>query len=192
MGHPMRPELTLAGLLVKLANHYTTRGAPGKEELVMLTTDRHLCLLSIYSEYSYLYRHVRIYANMQIHQLAVSFRKNVPSEYTSSHCIHLSRFQFDTASDIILILRSIWTLISKPGVVKTKHIARSGSGDVIQLIDELSCDVSFNNQKFVGLCYHGVHILISLEPDWIEKLDLFNVSLTSVFNSKLCFRWPRR
>ena len=28
MGHPMRPELTLAGLLVKLANHYTTRGAP--------------------------------------------------------------------------------------------------------------------------------------------------------------------
>ena len=27
MGHPMRIELTLAGLLVKLANHYTTRGA---------------------------------------------------------------------------------------------------------------------------------------------------------------------
>ena len=29
MGHPMRLELTLAGLLVKLANHYTTRGAHG-------------------------------------------------------------------------------------------------------------------------------------------------------------------
>ena len=27
MRHPMRLELTLAGLLVKLANHYTTRGA---------------------------------------------------------------------------------------------------------------------------------------------------------------------
>ena len=27
MGHPMRIELTLAGLRVKLANHYTTRGA---------------------------------------------------------------------------------------------------------------------------------------------------------------------
>ena len=27
MGHPMRLELTLAGLLVKLANHYTIRGA---------------------------------------------------------------------------------------------------------------------------------------------------------------------
>ena len=26
MGHPMRLELTLAGLLVKLANHYTIRG----------------------------------------------------------------------------------------------------------------------------------------------------------------------
>ena len=27
MGHPMRPELTHAGLLAKLANRYTTRGA---------------------------------------------------------------------------------------------------------------------------------------------------------------------
>ena len=27
MGHPRRLELTIAGLLVKLANHYTTRGA---------------------------------------------------------------------------------------------------------------------------------------------------------------------
>ena len=27
MGHPMRLELTLAGLLVKLANHYTNWGA---------------------------------------------------------------------------------------------------------------------------------------------------------------------
>ena len=28
MGHPMRIELTRVGLLVYLANHYTTRGAP--------------------------------------------------------------------------------------------------------------------------------------------------------------------
>ena len=27
MGHPMRIELTRAGLLVYIANHYTTRGA---------------------------------------------------------------------------------------------------------------------------------------------------------------------
>ena len=27
MGHPMRLELTLVGLLVKIANHYTTKGA---------------------------------------------------------------------------------------------------------------------------------------------------------------------
>ena len=30
-GHPMRLELTLVGLLVELANHYTTRGAPRME-----------------------------------------------------------------------------------------------------------------------------------------------------------------
>ena len=27
MGHPMRLELTRVGLLVKVANHYTTKGA---------------------------------------------------------------------------------------------------------------------------------------------------------------------
>ena len=30
MGHPMRIELTRAGLQVYLANHYTTRGALGE------------------------------------------------------------------------------------------------------------------------------------------------------------------
>ena len=34
MGHPMRLELTLAGLLVKLANHYTTRGAQYSNQMV--------------------------------------------------------------------------------------------------------------------------------------------------------------
>ena len=29
MGRPMKLELTRVGLLVKLANHYTTRGAQG-------------------------------------------------------------------------------------------------------------------------------------------------------------------
>ena len=29
MGHPMRLELTRVGLLVKLANRYTTKGAQG-------------------------------------------------------------------------------------------------------------------------------------------------------------------
>ena len=36
MGHPMRLELTLAGLLVKLANHYTTRGALSCKDLSSL------------------------------------------------------------------------------------------------------------------------------------------------------------
>ena len=41
MGHPMRLELTLAGLLVKLANHYTTRGAPN--HLVYLEIINTIC-----------------------------------------------------------------------------------------------------------------------------------------------------
>ena len=43
MGHPMRLELTLAGLLVKLANHYTTRGAR-----VLLDYSRQLYYLTFY------------------------------------------------------------------------------------------------------------------------------------------------
>ena len=35
MGHPVRLELTLAGLQVKLANHYTTRGALFEIELTI-------------------------------------------------------------------------------------------------------------------------------------------------------------
>ena len=37
MGHPMRLELTRVGLLVKLANRYTTKGAQGISGDVMLT-----------------------------------------------------------------------------------------------------------------------------------------------------------
>ena len=32
MGHPMRLELTRVGLLVKLANRYTTKGAPNRSQ----------------------------------------------------------------------------------------------------------------------------------------------------------------
>ena len=39
-GHPMKLELTLAGLLVKLANHYTTRGAHPRYGTVRLYASR--------------------------------------------------------------------------------------------------------------------------------------------------------
>ena len=35
IGHPMRIELTRVGLLVKLANRYTTRGAPVEYPIVI-------------------------------------------------------------------------------------------------------------------------------------------------------------
>ena len=46
-GHPMRLELTRVGLLVELANHYTTRGA-SRVALVSLSC-RLLCSCSLYS-----------------------------------------------------------------------------------------------------------------------------------------------
>ena len=45
MGHPMRLELTLAGLLVKLANHYTTRGAM-IDSMIATILVRFFCLMA--------------------------------------------------------------------------------------------------------------------------------------------------
>ena len=59
------------------------------------------------------------------------------------------RFQLDMVSNITLILRSTWTLTSKPTIRKTKHVIRSASGDIIQLIGELSCNVCFNVKNFI-------------------------------------------
>ena len=41
MGHPMRLELTLLGLLIKLANHCTTRASWDIKNVVKITT-KHL------------------------------------------------------------------------------------------------------------------------------------------------------
>ena len=35
--------------------------------------------------------------------------------------------------------------------MKTNNVAQSASGDIIQLLDELSSNVSFNNKKYVGI-----------------------------------------
>ena len=39
MGHPMRLELTREGLLISLANHYTTRGALSFQGLLLNISD---------------------------------------------------------------------------------------------------------------------------------------------------------
>ena len=58
MGHPMRLELTLAGLLVKIVNHYSTHGA-----LVYMickqvqSNGRTVLFLTIQFNVSYLFAH---------------------------------------------------------------------------------------------------------------------------------------
>ena len=47
MGHPMRLELTLAGLLVKLANHYTTRGA--HRQRIITSSEMHFLICDVMS-----------------------------------------------------------------------------------------------------------------------------------------------
>ena len=87
-------------------------------------------------------------------------------------------FQFATVLDITLISRSTWSLIGKPN-----QAILSASGDVIQLIGELRCNVSFKNKHFVGVCYHiDCLVLIYLELIGLNNLN-FNVPLILMFNT---------
>ncbi|GAA51908.1 hypothetical protein CLF_106999 [Clonorchis sinensis] len=91
------------------------------------------------------------------------------------------RLQLDTASDITLISRSNWELIGKPVVSLTNHRAQSASGSTLLLTGKLACNVSFNNVQFSGTCYlTECPNLNILGLDWIEKLNLFSVPLSSV------------
>ena len=67
----MRLELTRVGLLVKLANHYTTKGALDNFciaiERRLHIFDGHICMVRVHAR-----------AIMHNHELAVSLHLNVP------------------------------------------------------------------------------------------------------------------
>lgn len=94
------------------------------------------------------------------------------------------RLQLDTASDITLITRSTWESIGKPLVCSTNHQAHSASGNTLQLTGEVTCDVTFRNVHFEGTCYlTNLPNLNLLGLDWMFKLNILTVPLTSVCNT---------
>ena len=91
-------------------------------------------------------------------------------------------FQFDTASDIMLIFQSSWKSLGKPYLSASDHIVRSTSRDQIPL----TCNVTFQATMFSGwrVWYLAENSELNLIGfDWIEQLNFFEITLKSVFNT---------
>lgn len=99
----------------------------------------------------------------------------------------LVRFQFDKASDIILISRSTWEKTGKPELFKTNHIARSASNSEILLTCELNCTVFFQEKK--NSFWYMLHVTDSdlnlTDLHIIDEFHLFSIPFNSVFNTFL-------
>ena len=94
------------------------------------------------------------------------------------------KFQFDSALDIPLISRSTWKLLGMQTLKETTHVACSASGNKIQIIGELICDVSFKKKKKIRCMLH--YGLIKPEPSWFGfywRTWLFKGSLELKFNT---------
>lgn len=87
----------------------------------------------------------------------------------------------------MLILHSTREQIEKPIVSKTNHIAMSASRSKIHLTGKLTCSVTFQNRIFFAVFYLTDNCeivkLSLIGLDWIEKLNLFEFPIKSVFNT---------
>ncbi|CAH8856144.1 unnamed protein product [Trichobilharzia szidati] len=91
------------------------------------------------------------------------------------------RLQLDTASDITLISRTTWRKLGCPQILPTEHVAKNASGDILELVGEINCQVQFGENQFNGVCYvTNYHDLNLLGLDWLDKLHIFNLPLNSV------------
>jgi hypothetical protein len=94
------------------------------------------------------------------------------------------RLQLDTASDVTLISKSTWELLGKPVLSPTNHQAHSASGNTLKLTGELNCVVSFKDISTPAICYlTDFSNLNLLGLDWIDKLNLMHVPLSTVCNN---------
>ncbi|KAA3679066.1 uncharacterized protein DEA37_0004357, partial [Paragonimus westermani] len=96
------------------------------------------------------------HANAKSNSLFVVFktkfepRRKCIKVSTNNFLVH---FQLDTAPDITLITRSTWEPSRKPDVWSMNHQTQSASGNMLQLTDEVTCNISFEDVHFIGTCY---------------------------------------
>ena len=106
------------------------------------------------------------------------------------------QLQLDCASDITVITEASWNLIGRPPKKPSTQQARTASGQPLDLIAEIDCDVTLKGVHRSGKVYvTSINDLNLLGLDFIERFNLWDVPLSTVCNmvtsSKCDVEWPK-
>lgn len=94
------------------------------------------------------------------------------------------RLQLDTGSDISIISQRSWTRIGRPKAKPAVCSARTASGEPLELVAELECNITLNGITREGKCFiasPNVHLDI-LGIDWMDLFGLWDHPIVSFCN----------
>ncbi|XP_055622033.1 uncharacterized protein K02A2.6-like [Toxorhynchites rutilus septentrionalis] len=92
------------------------------------------------------------------------------------------RLQLDTASDITIVSEQVWKQLGQPTTVPATQIAKSASGEQLDLQYEFACEVSFNGSAQQGRIFVSKCSLNLLGIDFIDKFDLWSLPMDNFCN----------
>lgn len=93
------------------------------------------------------------------------------------------KLKVDTASDITIISSTTWEMIGKPATTASKHSARNATGDIMNLSQQFTCDVTLGSITIAATCYiSDVPNLNLLGIEWIEASGLWDIPVNSIFH----------
>ena len=93
-----------------------------------------------------------------------------------------ARLQLDTASDITIISRKLWSMLGKPTIEPSSLQATSACGGSVHLVGLLRCSVSFRDTTYAGVCYICESGLDLLGLDWLEQLGMLDLPIRLICN----------
>ncbi|XP_055615172.1 uncharacterized protein K02A2.6-like [Toxorhynchites rutilus septentrionalis] len=96
----------------------------------------------------------------------------------------LLRLQLDTGSDISIISHRSWIKLGRPHTKPTVCTARTASGEPLDLVAEMWCNISLNGVTKGGKCFVAAPnvSLDILGIDWMDLFGLWNQPITSFCN----------
>ena len=93
-----------------------------------------------------------------------------------------ARMQLDTASDITIISKKLWSSLGRPPLQPSNQTATSACGGSVELIGRLHCSVAFRGTTVEGICYVTDTGLNLLGLDWLEQLGLLDLPVRAICN----------
>lgn len=92
------------------------------------------------------------------------------------------RLQVDTASDLTIISKSSWEKLGKPHLTTVSTQPGSASGHPVNIWGFFECQMALNGRVSTGTCSVSSRLDL-LGIDWITKLGLWDVPLSSICNA---------